>query len=180
MDIEESARRLGAIAWIESTLFGVLGAAAPRCPTPAVKVMVATHSRHAAWRAEQLRDRLPEVGPFAADVVSGPPAGGDRLLAHLSGLDELPLMVDVYRVVVPRLVAATRTALERCDGPADGAAARTLRIVLADQLGDWADAQAVIGALVADASTVARAASAASEAESIWLETGLDGGIPRP
>ena len=58
MDIEESARRLGAIRWVESTLFEVLGGAAPRCPTPDVTVMVATHARHAAWRAEQLRDRL--------------------------------------------------------------------------------------------------------------------------
>lgn len=173
MDIGESARRLAAIRWVESTLFAVLGASAQRCPTPSVKVMVATHARHAAWRADQVAARLPEAGPFAIDVVGVAPAGGDELRAHLDALEELELVSAVSRVVVPRLVGATRLALDRCDGPADDSVARTLQIVLDDQLADWADAQVVLATLVVDADAATAATSAAGAAESAWLRTGL-------
>lgn len=180
MDIESSARRLGAVCWTETSLFGSLGAAAPRCATAEVKVAVATAARHAAWRAEQLAARLPEAGPFAADLVTVPPAGATEWFEQLDRLDELELLGAVYGVAVPRLVAAMAGWIDRCDGPADASVARTLRIVRDDEVSDWVAAQRVVAAAVTEPGAADRLGAAIAAASTTWVDLGLAGGILQP
>lgn len=180
VDIETSARRLGALCWTETALFELLGAAAPRCTSPEVKVAVATAARHAAWRAEQVALRLPEAGPFAADVVTAAPRGAAELFDRIARLDEAGTLGAVYGTVVPRLVAAMTGWIDGCDGPADAPVARTLEIVRTDEVSDWTAAQVLVAAVVTDAAAVERLGSATAAASAWWVELGLSGGILRP
>jgi len=65
--------RLGQLRWAELQLLAVTGAWVGPHPEPPVASVLATCSHHAAWRARQLLDRLPDAGHLRASEVTLPP-----------------------------------------------------------------------------------------------------------
>jgi hypothetical protein len=123
LTLAETSRRMGEAIWVEERIFELLGAEV-RSDLPAhTRVTLAECSRRAAWRAEQLRARLPEAPGFAAgDVVVDPAV--DRLDG--ASLD------DVVTRALPWLDAEYDDHLGRCSWVSDASVARTLEVVLAD------------------------------------------------
>jgi hypothetical protein len=127
------------LAWFEQALFGITGAAMKRGSTPAAKLLLDSASHRHAWRAQQLTARLPSIGDVepVAYVVAGSPALLG-LVDDLSGdADELVVLVGIYGVVVPDLIAAYRYHRGMVDGRTDPSTARVLDVVLNDALEDW-------------------------------------------
>jgi hypothetical protein len=123
LTLADTARRLGECIWVEERLFELLGAQVlSDLPAP-TRVTLAECSRQAAWRAEQLRARLPEVPGFAAEDVVVDPA--------VDRLEGASLEVLVIRVL-PWLEASYDRHLRRCSPISDASVARTLDVVLGD------------------------------------------------
>jgi hypothetical protein len=138
LTLADTARRAGEAIWVEERLFEVLGAWVVSDLPPATRVVLATLSRRHAWRAEQLRSRLPEVPGFAAaDVVAAPDAPVADVLVGLAGADatveDLRVVVEV---VLPWLESSYAEHLELCTAVSDAAVERTLRLVLDDLTAD--------------------------------------------
>jgi hypothetical protein len=123
LTLADSARRMGECIWVEERLFELLGAQViSDLPAP-TRVALSECSRQAAWRAAQLRSRLPEVPGFAADDVVVDPA--------VDRLDGASLELLVTRVL-PWLEASYARHLRRCSPTSDASVARTLHVVLED------------------------------------------------
>ncbi len=75
MTIDESARRLGHIVWVERRLFELLGGWVTSTPEPAVKLALARRSRHHAAHAAAIEVVLPDTrdhDPVAVVAAHGP------------------------------------------------------------------------------------------------------------
>ncbi len=142
----DGGRVVGRLVWLESQLFEVVGRWVESTPEPRPKVLFATVSRHAAWRAEQLATLLPEVagGPTRAELVA-PGADEAAAIERLTGAAGTAARVRALcSDVVPWVVAAATAARDGSTAIADGAAARILGLVIADERAD-------LDALVTDA-----------------------------
>ena len=130
------AARLGAYCWAEQQLFALLGGWIAEIPEPDVKLAVAEHADHAAWRAQRWYELLPGAPP-GPDALVVAPAGVDarrwptaRQVA--SGPDRtVEKLAVAYRVLLPRLAAALRAHLDwaargvRARGPPPAGALRS-------------------------------------------------------
>lgn len=162
LDLQRSAELSGRFAWIEDRLFEVTGGWVVSTPEHPVKLHMANVSRHHAWRASLWRERLPHLREMDVDALVAP--GDDHLdrlfgvMAEMTDPDStLERLVGLYRVVVPRLVAAYRHHRDLCTPVADGPVMRVLDLVLRDQMDDWLDAQGLLASLVTSDAMVERA-----------------------
>jgi hypothetical protein len=129
-----SVARVGNLRWAELQAFAVVGSWVSTTPEHAVGVALDGISRHAAWRAAQLADRLPVVGALAAEVVTVPRDNGlvgvvqglaalDATAARLAALDE---------VVLAGLAASGSALLATLSPVADAPLLRVLPMVISD------------------------------------------------
>lgn len=143
--------RLGQLRWAELQLFAVTGAWVVDHPEPPVASVLATCSHHAAWRARQLLDRLPDAGHLRASEVTLPPTPEhaelvEGVAAIGPGPDRLWALATVWLEPLADAVGAAGVGLSPV---ADGPTMRTLDMLgrdlrrdavavaqLADQLGD--------------------------------------------
>lgn len=138
--IEESARRLGALAWVESELHRVLGGWVVGISEPGLKLVVAELSEHHAWRAGQLVDRIPRVRHQPPSTWTVPSEGGAATIRVLEEAAEpLPARWIAYvRCVLPQLVEAYDTLRADCSPVSDAPALRTIGILRRDLVEDLA------------------------------------------
>ncbi|MCZ7528200.1 MAG: hypothetical protein M5U14_18615 [Acidimicrobiia bacterium] len=171
-DLVESARRLGACAWVEERLFEVLGSWVQGVPEPAVKIALARHSRGHAAHALLLSEAVPRRHD-GEDVVV---AGADGLAAVVEALvgteGTVERLTGVVRVVVPRMVAAYAYHLEGTSRVADTATARALRMVLADEIDHWREGETLLQGLLRTPRDVEAAARAQGALESLVVAAG--------
>lgn len=171
LGLDEAARRAGHYAWLERRLFEVLGRWSTTVPEPDVKVCLAEHSRHHAWHAELWHERLPELREVVREDLVVPPddrgaSVAEALVKGAEGSDyTLEKLVGIYRVLLPRLVAAYRGDLELASPITDGPALRALRLILRDDLEEWEEAERLIQRLVGDAADAKRAGARAAAVE---------------
>jgi hypothetical protein len=172
--LEEGARLVGHHVWIEMRLFEVLGAWVPTVPEPEVKTHLATHSRRHAWHADLWREHLPRVAGIDADSLVAPPGDGfaDVVAALASPSSTLERLAGTYRVVLPRVVTATARRIAAATPVADAALARSLRFVLADDLDEWRDGEALLQSLVAGPSDIDRVSGHAAHLEKLVVAAG--------
>lgn len=139
-------RRIGQLRWAELQLFEVTGRWATTCSHPAVAAVMASCSRHAAWRAQQLRHRLPAAGHLHADVVTAPASPMfEELVGKLFALDgDSGRLQALGAVWLEPLRSAVVSLCSELSPVADAPSLRALPVVAAD--------------LAADASAVAAAA----------------------
>ena len=166
--IEESARLLGAYAWVEGRLFEVLGALAADESSGRLAVLLDSSSQQHAWHAELFAEHiplLPGTDPEAFVIAPGPEAAEvlDRLGKLPAGA---PRAAALARVVLPRLVAGYRRHFFRASPISDGPARRVLRLVLSDEVDAQLEMEEVLEGLlsgVADPGTVLDEASRLEE-----------------
>jgi hypothetical protein len=174
LSLEDGARVTGHHVWIEMRLFEVLGAWVPTVPEPSVKTHLATHSRRHAWHADLWREHLPRVAGIDTDALIAPPSDSlPGLFAALaSPSSTLERLAGAYRVVLPRVVTATGRRLTSATPVADAALARSLRFVLADDLDEWRDGEALLQSLVAGPDDVDRVSAHAAHLEKLLVAAG--------
>jgi hypothetical protein len=146
LSLLESAERLGRCAWAEEQAFEILGHWSVDEALPGARVLFAAHSAHHGWRAELVRDRLPQLADrspsdfvdpgnatmaTALDEVRGQPATRDRLVA-------------AYRVLLPGLAAAYTRHAGVLSLPGDASTARLLRILVTDVEEDLSEGEQLL------------------------------------
>jgi hypothetical protein len=174
LSLEDGARLIGHHIWLEMRLFEVLGGWVPTVAELDVKAHLATHSRRHAWHAELWHGHLPHVAGLDAEALVAPP--NDRVAEAVAGLAEprstLERLAGTYRVVLPRVVAATARRLAGTSDVADAALARSLRFVLGDDLDEWRDGEALLQALITEPGDVDVAAAQAAQVEKLVIAAG--------
>lgn len=173
-----TARRIGHLAWVERRLFEWLGAWSTAPLDPAVTVLLGEASARHGWHAEVLFARLPELREVDAESLVVPADDATAELVDAVALAPeagaaLDALVGYYRVLLPVVVAAHRSLLEGASPVADRSLARWVRMVLDDDLDEWARGDALVRRLLADDGAIARAADRQRELESILRRSSL-------
>jgi hypothetical protein len=175
--LEPSARRIGHYCWLEMRAFEILGSWTGAVPEPAVKAVLATHSRHHGWHAELWHDLLPVIGETGVDSFIAPP--NPALVAFVDALaapEALDLtiekLVGAYRVLVPHSAITYRDHLDRTSPVSDGPTIRALRLVLSDQHHHWQEGEALLQAQLRSDADVERAASHQVQLERLLVAAG--------
>lgn len=160
--LHETARRVGALVWLEQRLFEVLGGWTGDEPDLEARALFGTHSRHAAWRAGQLAEHLPDLHDLAPGECIRP--ARDELTAAVSGVQELGVtparLLGVHQILLPSLASAYAHDWERLSPIADGPLRRTLAMVGRDALEDAAAGDALRSARLGRADDVDEATRA--------------------
>ncbi len=141
--VVETARRLGGYGWVEARLFEVTGSWVPLTDEPAAKVVLATHSRRFGWRAQMWASARPKLW----DQPDEHPARDDHeaMVGFVAGADTTTdRLAALYRMAMPRLLAAYQAHLEIANPLSDGATARWLRIAIGDLSIDRAEGEALL------------------------------------
>ncbi len=181
--VDESVRRIRRYLWVESRLFEVLGSWVPSVPELEAKVLLATHARRRAIRAELWRQRLPDGRRGEPDRFGHPPSPAlatflDALAAPSAPERTIEKLVGVYRVALPHLTAAYACHLAQINPVSDGPCARALELAIGDDAGDRRDGESLVRSLAASADATARAATQRSRLEHLLvIAGGIAGGI---
>ena len=172
--LEETARRLGAYRWVELRLYEAMGSWVDSIPELEVRVAVGAACGAHAWHADVWLDRLPEARAFDPDALTVPAHAGvaDLLEAVAASNGTLERLVAAYRIVVPRLVAAYTAHASHTSAAADRPVARSLGIVLSDELAAWRDGELLVQSMVATADDAARAAAHQARLEALVAPAG--------
>jgi hypothetical protein len=156
LSLVESARLLGGYSWIESRLFEVMGGWVSNESDPEARLLFDAQSTYHAWHAELLSDLLPKVSGLMEleGVTDAPSEGTEVLLATLGsnagelGGGTLVRLVGMARVVSPRLVCGYAYHLRRAAQVSDAPVVRALRLVVADEMDAWREAESMVQGLI--------------------------------
>ena len=175
--VEESAQRVGNYRWVEMRLFEVLGGWVATVPELDVKLVLGRHCYHHAWHAELWTKRLPELREMNVDRMTVPP--NDELVAFVDAVREpeapeltIEKLVGVYRVLIPRKIAAYTYHLNGTSSITDAPTIRSLKFALQDEYEDWRDGEMLIQSLIDSADTAQRAARRQAELEQLMVRAG--------
>ena len=175
--VEESARRVGNYRWVEMRLFEALGGWVATVPELDVKMVLGRHCYHHAWHAELWTKRLPELREMNVDRMTVP--ANDELVAFMDAVREpeapdltIEKLVGVYRVLIPRKIAAYTFHLNGTSEITDAPTIRSLKFALQDELDDWRDGEMLIQSLIDSAETAERAARRQAELEQLMVQAG--------
>jgi hypothetical protein len=176
-DVEESARRVGHYKWIEMRLFEALGGWVATVPELDVKLVLGRHCYHHAWHAELWDKRLPELREMNTDRLCVPP--NDDLEAFVDAMRDpeapdltIEKLVGVYRVLIPRKVAAYTYHLNGTSRITDAPTIRSLGFVLQDEIEDWREGEMLLQSLIRTPEEIDRAARRVVELETLMLRAG--------
>jgi len=170
--VEESARRVGHYAWIEMRLFEALGGWVATVPELDVKTTLGRHCYHHAWHAELWVKRLPELREMRADRLIQPPnTAMEEFVAALTEPESpeqtIEKLVGVYRVLLPRKIAAYSYHRAATSRITDAPTIRSLGFILEDENTDWREGEMLLQALIGSDEEVARAARRQAELETL-------------
>ncbi len=177
MGIEETARLAGHSRWCELQLFEALGRFAVTSPEPAVKVLLGAHCGLHSWHAELWHERMPEIRATGSDQLTRPASHAlagvvASVIAPEAPELSIERLVGVYRVFLPRLVAAYTNHLEVVRGSTDQPTERVLRLVIRDELEQWHEGEMMIQSLVRSPDHVRRATDRQREIEARMVAAG--------
>ena len=175
--VEESAQRVGHYKWIEIKLFEALGGWVATVPELDVKLVLGRHCYHHAWHAELWDKRLPELREMNTDRLNVPP--NDELVAFVDAMREpeapeltIEKLVGVYRVLIPRKIAAYTYHLNGTSTITDSPTIRSLKFALQDEFEDWREGEMLLQSLIETPDDVERATRRAAELEVLMLAGG--------
>lgn len=175
--VDESARRVGHYKWIEMRLFEALGGWVATVPELDVKTTLGRHCYHHAWHAELWHKRLPELREMNPDRLTKPP--NPEMEAFVAALTEpeahektIEKLVGVYRVLLPRKIAAYTYHLNATSRITDAPTIRSLGFILQDELTDWREGEMLLQALIETDDEVERAARRQAELETLLRRAG--------
>lgn len=170
--LEESDRLVASYRWLERRRFELLGGWVASTAQLEVKLAFARHARHHAWHASLWEQHLPHRSGYEAPADPRP---ADRGLAvcieALKKADgpeaTVERLIGAYRVLAARAVSDYTAHLARASPVSDPALARTGRLVLADQLHDQGEGEALLGALLEDDDRIERAVATQARLENL-------------
>ena len=175
--VEESARRVGNYKWIEMRLFEALGGWVATVPELDVKMRLGTHCYHHAWHAELWNKRLPELREMNTERLTEPP--NDAMVAFIDAVRDpeapeltIEKLVGVYRVLIPRKIAAYTFHLNATSRITDAPTMRSLKFILQDEFEDWREGEMLLQSLISTPEEVERAANRQRELEQLVLAAG--------
>jgi hypothetical protein len=175
--VEESARRVGHYKWIEMRLFEALGGWVATVPELDVKTTLGRHCYHHAWHAELWHKRLPELREMNPERLTRPP--NPEMEAFVAALTEpeahdqtIEKLVGVYRVLLPRKIAAYTYHLNATSRITDAPTIRSLGFILGDEVTDWREGEMLLQALIESDEEVERAARRQAELEALINRAG--------
>ena len=175
--VEESARRVGHYKWIEMRLFEALGGWVATVPELDVKLVLGRQCYHHAWHAELWNKRLPELREMNTERLTEP--ANDEMVAFVDALREpeapeltIEKLVGVYRVLLPRKIAAYTFHMNATGRITDAPTIRSLNFVLQDELEDWREGEMLLQSLIYTPEHVERAARRQQELEELMLRAG--------
>ena len=176
-DVEDTARRVGNYKWAEMKLFEALGGWVATVPELDVKMRLGTHCYKHAWHAELWHKRLPELREMNPDRLTVP--ANDAMIRFVAAMTEpegpeqtIEKLVGVYRVFIPRFIAAYTYHLNGTSEITDAPTIRSLKLILQDEFDDWRDGEMLLQSLIETPDDVARAAAHQQRLEVIMLEAG--------
>jgi hypothetical protein len=175
--VEESARRVGHYKWIEMRLFEALGGWVATIPELDVKATLGRHCYHHAWHAELWHKRLPELREMNPDrLAKAPNEAMERFVAALTEPEDKGLtiekLVGVYRVVIPRKIAAYTYHQAATSRITDAPTIRSLGFILQDEFDGWRDGEMLLQSLIETKEEAERAARRQAELEALMVEAG--------
>src|SRR6266849_3533108 len=175
--VEESARRVGNYKWAEMRLFEVLGGWVATIPELDVKLVLGRHTYHHAWHSELWHKRLPELREMNTERLTVPP--NDAFVTFMDAVREpeapeltIEKLVGVYRVLIPRKIAAYTFHLNATSRITDAPTMRSLGFILQDEFEDWREGEMLLQSLIETPADVERAANRQRELEQLMLAAG--------
>ena len=175
--VEDSARRVGNYKWTEMRLFEVLGGWVATVPELDVKLVLGRHTYHHAWHAELWDKRLPELREMNTQRMTVPP--NDEFVTFMNAVREpeaadqtIEKLVGVYRVLIPRKIAAYTYHLNATSRITDAPTIRSLKFALQDEFEDWRDGEMLLQSLIDSPEKVERASRRQRELEALVLASG--------
>lgn len=181
-DVDESARRIGHYRWIEMRLFEALGGWVATVPELDVKMRLGAHCYHHAWHAELFTKRLPELREMTPDKLTLP--ANEHIVAFVEAMTEpeaaeltIEKLVGVYRVLIPRKIAAYTYHRNGTSTITDAPTIRILDFVLQDERADWIDGEMLLQSIITTEEQAERAAAHQARLERLMT---LAGGICGP
>ena len=176
-DVEETARRVGNYKWAEMKLFEALGGWVATVPELDVKMRLGTHCYKHAWHAELWHKRLPELREMNPDRLTVP--ANDALVRFIAAMTEpegpdetIEKLVGVYRVYIPRFIAAYTYHLNGTSEITDAPTIRSLKMILQDEFDDWRDGEMLLQSLIESPDDVVRASAHQQRLETLMIEAG--------
>lgn len=147
--LEETDLQVAGYIWLERRRFELLGGWAISVGDLEAKSLLAVHARHHAWHASLWTGHRPRRSGHHGGGIS--PAHGHPLATCLAamadgndGAPTIERLVGAYRLLAPYATRAYTDHLARTSVISDSALARTCRLVLADQLEDLAQGEALL------------------------------------
>jgi hypothetical protein len=175
--VVESARRVGNYKWIEMRLFEALGGWVATAPELDVKLVLGRQCYHHAWHAELWNKRLPELREMNTDRLTQP--ANDQMIVFVDALREpeapeltIEKLVGVYRVLLPRKIAAYTFHLNATSRITDAPTIRSVRFILQDEMEDWREGEMLLQSLIQTPEEVERATRRQQELEQLMLAAG--------
>jgi hypothetical protein len=175
--VEETARRVGNYKWLEMRLFEALGGWVATVPELDVKLVFGRHCYHHAWHAELWEKRLPELREMKTERLTLPP--NDEMVAFVDALREpeapeltIEKLVGVYRVLLPRMIAAYTYHRNGTSKITDAPTIRSLGFILQDDFEDWREGEMLLQSLIETPAEVERAAARQQELEQLMVAAG--------
>jgi hypothetical protein len=170
------AARIGAYCWVEQQLFSVLGGWVPEVPELDVKLALAEHADHAAWRAQRWYEVLPAAAP-GPDALVAAPAGLDELASRIAVAADGPArtiekLAVTYRVLLPRQAAALEAHRDWSAGVEGSSVPRLLALAADDIAGDWVAGERLLQTLVGEPEALDRCLVAQSAIEGLVAPAG--------
>lgn len=171
LDMKTSLELVRQYAWLEKSLFEIVGGWVTSIEEPRARVQLETSSRHHVLHAELWEGLIVGLGGSADDEVR-PECADDLapLLQDLRSPDHggpLEKMVGYYRVLLPRLASAYTIHLQRSDRAAGEPASRILKIVLREEVAEWRSGEILLQAYLDDEDAIMRAAQRQGALETI-------------
>jgi hypothetical protein len=181
--VEENARRLHRLAYVERRLMFVAAGHMLSVPEWELKFLLGRHLYEDAEHHESLRTRIGELRRSEKSVDAPPDASLTALMDEvIRAEDAVEMLTGIYGVIKPALVAAYRAHLGGINPLVDYPTGRTLRPLLAEEEEQTALGQRYLEALLAaDAAARGRSEEWAAHLQSYLAATsGLLGDLAFP
>ncbi len=181
LTLEEVDGRVAGYIWLERRRFEVLGGLVASVPEPEAKLLLAVHARHHAWHSSLWSEHLPRR---SGQDATGPALSSDAALAAcLEAVAEaatttttVERLVGAYRVIAPYARKAYVEDLARASAISGAALSRTCRLVLADQLEDVRQGEALLRSLLDSDADLELATTHQARLEKVLLVEGNPAG----
>lgn len=144
---------------------------ADKVPEAHARRTLERHAKHHSWHAQLWDEIVAETGVSGGDAALSPEVEA-FLAAVEQGDDPVDVLVGVFRVLLPRKVAAYTFHLRALGSGATEAAVRSLGFIMQDERDTFRDGELLLQSLITSPDAVERAATRRIALENLILRAG--------